>query len=80
MEIAAKAVKNSCAVILEMRIIMTELEEYYNKFCEDKRLTRRHGMVEYITSMKYIHKCLERLEQPDMNHSQVRILDVGARR
>lgn len=57
---------------------MTELEEYYNKFCEDKRLTRRHGMVEYITSMKYIHQCLERLEQPDMNHSQVRILDVGA--
>ena len=36
-----------------------ELEKYYNKFCEEKRLTRRHGNVEYITSMKYIHKYLK---------------------
>ena len=36
-----------------------ELENYYNKFCEEKRLTRRHGHVEYVTSMKYIHKYLE---------------------
>ena len=49
----------------------TELEKYYNKFCEDKRLTRRHGQVEYITSMKYIHKYLERMKEP-------KILDVGA--
>lgn len=40
---------------------MTELEEYYNKFNEEKRLTRRHGMVEFITSMKYIHECLEKI-------------------
>jgi len=38
-----------------------ELEIYYNKFCEDKRLTRRHGNVEFVTSMKYIHKYLEEL-------------------
>ena len=38
---------------------MTELEQYYNKFCEEKRLSRRHGLVEYVTSMKYIHLCLE---------------------
>lgn len=49
-----------------------ELEEYYNKFCEDKRLTRKHGQVEYITSMKYIHKYLKELP-PD-----AKILDVGA--
>ncbi|WP_310603547.1 class I SAM-dependent methyltransferase [Anaerosporobacter sp.] len=48
-----------------------ELEKHYNKFCEDKRLTRRHGQVEYITSMKYIHECLE-------NMTDVKILDVGA--
>ncbi|WP_206870656.1 class I SAM-dependent methyltransferase [Clostridium zeae] len=48
-----------------------ELEKHYNKFCEDKRLTRRHGQVEYITSMKYIHKCLE-------NKPNAKILDVGA--
>ncbi|MDS0524702.1 methyltransferase domain-containing protein [Clostridium sp. SHJSY1] len=48
-----------------------ELEKYYNKFCEDKRLTRRHGQVEYITSMKYIHDFLE--DKPN-----AKILDVGA--
>lgn len=47
-----------------------ELEQYYNKFCEEKRLTRRHGNVEYVTSMKYIHKYLE--------DKQAKILDVGA--
>ena len=37
---------------------MTELEQHYNKFNEDKRLTRKHGQVEYITSMKYIHELM----------------------
>lgn len=49
-----------------------ELEVYYNKFCEEKRLTRRHGNVEYVTSMKYIHKYLEELPK------DAKILDVGA--
>lgn len=49
-----------------------ELENYYNKFCEEKRLTRKHGNVEFVTSMKYIHKYLEQL--PD----EAKILDVGA--
>ena len=49
-----------------------ELEAYYNKFCEDKRLTRRHGNIEYITSMKYIHKYLEEMSR------DAKILDVGA--
>lgn len=48
-----------------------ELEQYYNKFCEDKRLTRRHGNVEYVTSMKYIHRYLE-------GNKSAKILDVGA--
>lgn len=48
-----------------------ELEKHYNKFCEDKRLTRRHGQVEYITSMKYIHDFLQNMESP-------KILDIGA--
>ena len=38
---------------------MTELEEYYNKFNEEKRLNSRHGQVEFITSMKYIHKYID---------------------
>ena len=49
----------------------TELEKHYGKFCEEKRLTRRHGQVEYITSMKYIHECLEGMQD-------AKILDVGA--
>ena len=48
-----------------------KLELYYNKFNEDKRLTRRHGKVEFITSMKYIHKALE-------NYTNPKILDIGA--
>ena len=51
--------------------MQSELEKYYNKFCEEKRLTRRHGQVEYITSMKYIHKYLEEFPK-------AKILDVGA--
>ena len=35
---------------------MNEIEQHYNKFNEEKRLDSRHGKVEYITSMKYIHK------------------------
>lgn len=49
----------------------TLLEEHYGKFNEEKRLLRRHGQVEYITSMKYIHKYLEEFENP-------KILDIGA--
>ena len=49
-----------------------ELDAYYNKFCEDKRLTRRHGNIEFVTSMKYIHKYLEYMPQ------NAKILDVGA--
>ena len=48
-----------------------ELEKYYNKFCEDKRLTRKNGQVEYITSMKYIHEYLK-------GNENAKILDVGA--
>lgn len=50
---------------------MTELEKYYNKFNEDHRLTTRHGIVEFTTTMKYIHQVLENFNSP-------KILDVGA--
>lgn len=56
---------------------MTELEKHYNKFNEDKRLLRKHGQVEYITSMKYIHKYLEvLLEEKEKNG--IKLLDIGA--
>lgn len=47
------------------------LIDYYNKFNEDKRLNTRHGQVEYITSMKYIHDMLKNFKNP-------KILDIGA--
>ena len=56
---------------------MTELELYYNKFNEEKRLNSRHGQVEFITTMKYIHKYLEKLEETKPK-SEITILDVGA--
>jgi len=56
---------------------VTELELYYNKFNEEKRLDSRHGQVEFITSMKYIHKYLEILEEKRPKH-EIKILDVGA--
>ena len=46
-----------------------KLSDYYNKFNEDKRLNTRHGQVEFLTSLKYIH---EYLEPGD------RIVDIGA--
>ena len=59
---------------------MTRLEEYYNKFNEEKRLNSRHGQVEFITSMEYIHKYLQKIyEQRDCtNANEIKILDVGA--
>lgn len=53
---------------------MTELEEYYNKFNEEKRLLSRHGQVEYITSMHYIHQYIPLHKEP----STIKILDIGA--
>ena len=45
------------------------LTQFYNKFNENKRLDRRHGQVEFLTSMKYIHAYLEPGD---------RIVDIGA--
>ena len=47
------------------------LNDYYNKFNEDKRLKTRHGYVEYTVTMKYIDEVLKNYENP-------KILDLGA--
>ena len=58
---------------------MTELEQHYNKFNEEKRLDSRHGQVEYITSMKYIHIYLEELKKESKKSvDEIKILDIGA--
>ena len=48
--------------------MMTELEQYYNKFNEEKRLDSRHGKVEFITSMKYIHEYLGGHDKETLRH------------
>lgn len=50
---------------------MNEIEKYYNKFNEDKRLLTRHGQVEFFVTINYINKYLKKLKKP-------KILDVGA--
>ena len=48
---------------------MSILTKYYENFNEDGRLRSRHGMVEFLTTMRYIEKYL----QPGM-----RIVEIGA--
>lgn len=67
---------------------MTKLEEYYNKFNEEKRLGSRHGQVEFRVSMKYIQKYLDRaaaglddataLNDNQNKNSAIKVLDIGA--
>lgn len=45
------------------------LTEYYSGYDEDNRLRSKHGMVEYLTTMRYIRKYLN----PGM-----KILEIGA--
>ena len=45
------------------------LTQYYGSYDEDNRLCSRYGMVEYLTTMRYIEKYL----RPGM-----RILEIGA--
>lgn len=45
------------------------LTDYYSAYDEDGRLRSRHGMVEYLTTMRYIEKYL----RPGM-----RVLEIGA--
>lgn len=45
------------------------LTEYYNNYNEEGRLTSKHGQVEFLTTMRYINKYLEK---------GMRVLEVGA--
>ena len=56
---------------------MTELELYYNKFNEEKRLDSRHGQVEFRVTMKYIHEYLEELAT-GRAREDIKVLDIGA--
>jgi hypothetical protein len=47
------------------------LDDYYEHFDEDHRLTTRHGTIEFITNLKYIDEVLN-------GDKTKKILDVGA--
>ncbi|MBO7526390.1 MAG: methyltransferase domain-containing protein [Clostridia bacterium] len=49
---------------------MNEIEKYYNKFNEDKRLTSRHGIVEFTVTMENIKKYIPK--------KHCKIIDIGA--
>lgn len=49
--------------------VFKALTEYYGSYDEDSRLRSKHGMVEYLTTMRYIEKYIK----PGM-----RILEIGA--
>lgn len=49
--------------------VLKELNDYYSSYDEDGRLRSRHGMVEYLTTMRYVETYLK----PGM-----RILEIGA--
>ncbi len=51
--------------------VMNYLEDYYTNYDEDGRLSSKHGQVEYLTTMKYIHKLISCSEKK-------KILEVGA--
>ena len=48
---------------------LSNIEKHYNKHPEDKRLLRRHGIVEFETTMHHLHRFLK----PDDF-----LLDIGA--
>lgn len=48
---------------------LSNIEKHYNKHPEDLRLLRRHGMVEFATTMHHLHRFL----QPGQT-----VLDIGA--
>ena len=48
---------------------LSNIEKHYNKHPEDLRLQRRHGIVEFETTMHHLHRFL----QPGMH-----LLDIGA--
>ena len=62
-------IKFVCYYIIVIFMNEKELINYYNKFNEDKRLTTKHGQVEFLTAIKYIEKYLKDGDK---------ILDIGA--
>ncbi len=72
---------------------MNHLENYYANYDEEGRLLSKHGQVEYLTTMKYIHEMMKNLDTTTVENDtvtmmseetseekgkKIRILEVGA--
>lgn len=58
---------------------MTKIEQYYNKFHEEHRLTTRHGLVEFTTTLHHICQFLEIIKNTTGKTSaEIKIADLGA--
>ncbi|MDD6844758.1 MAG: class I SAM-dependent methyltransferase [Clostridia bacterium] len=59
--------------------MLNEIEQYYNKFNEDKRLLSRHGRVEFYVTYTYIQRHLSAvLDERKCAKSDIKIMDIGA--
>ena len=50
---------------------MSSVEKFYETYDEEGRLLTKHGRVEYLTTMRYIEKCLSGIPRPS-------IIEIGA--
>ena len=58
---------------------MNDLERYYNKFNEDKRLLSRHGQVEFFVATHYIQKYIAQyIAKHTECGAKLNIIDIGA--
>lgn len=58
---------------------MNSIEQYYNKFNEDKRLLSRHGRVEYYVTFTYIKRILDDMQDSRAcDKCDIKIMDIGA--
>ena len=57
---------------------MTNIEQYYNKFHEEHRLTTRHGQVEFRTTLHYIEEAIKTRHSEADSGSPIKIADIGA--
>ncbi|MCQ2981898.1 MAG: methyltransferase domain-containing protein [Treponemataceae bacterium] len=56
-----------------------DIHQYYNKHKENHRLTTRHGNVEFVVNLKFIHQYLQQLQaKAAASGTPLKILDLGA--
>lgn len=58
---------------------LSNIEKHYNKHPEDLRLLRRHGIVEFETTMYHLRRFLQQfVEAEGRDRAEIQILDIGA--